>query len=59
MCGARALLVDKVYMKMDQPLKALEAFEKALETHKTEISLLLGVARCHDTVNNYDEALGM
>ncbi len=46
-------------MKMDQPLKALEAFEKALETHKTEISLLLGVARCHDTVNNYDEALGM
>ncbi|QDZ23627.1 TPR repeat domain-containing protein [Chloropicon primus] len=47
----------KVYMKMDQPLKALEAFEKSLEKHKHSISLILGMSRCHDSVNNIEEAL--
>ena len=44
-------------MKMDQPLKALEAFGKNLETHKSEVSLILGMARCHDSVNNLEQAL--
>lgn len=46
-------------MKMDQPLKALEAYEKSLKEHKTSVSLLLGMSRCHDSVNNFEEALSL
>jgi len=49
----------QVYMKMDQPLKALEAYEKSLKEHKTSVSLLLGMSRCHDSVNNFEEALSL
>ena len=51
------LQLCKVYVKMDQPLKALEAFQAGLDAHKNEVALMLGAARCHESVSNFEEGL--
>jgi Tfp pilus assembly protein PilF len=34
----------KIYIRKDQPLRAIELYEKAMKTHKFEVHLLTGIA---------------
>jgi tetratricopeptide repeat protein 8 len=45
------------YVKLDQPNTALEHYQKASEVHPGETSLILGVARVHDMLNNLSQAV--
>jgi tetratricopeptide repeat protein 8 len=48
------LELGKVYMKLDQPLTALEVFEASSNKNKMDINLLVAMARLFDQLN--DEA---
>ena len=47
-----SLELAKVYIKKDQPLKAIETYKKGLEAHKFEVSLLTGISRIHELLND-------
>lgn len=42
----------KVAVRQDQPLKAIELYEKALETYKNESCFRVGIARIHELLND-------
>ena len=45
------LELAKVYLKMDQPLKALEVYKNAAEQHPGDTILRLNIARVYDMLN--------
>ena len=51
------LELGKVYMKLDQPLAALEIYQKGVEVHPEDTHLLLAIARIHDMLNDMDNAV--
>ena len=42
----------KVAVRLDQPIRAIEIFQKALDIYKNESSLNVGIARIHDLLND-------
>jgi hypothetical protein len=46
-----------VYIKLDQPNTALDVYSKASDRHPGETSLILGVARIYDMLNNMNMAV--
>ena len=46
----------KVAVKQDQPMRAIELYNKGLEIYKNESSLKIGIARIHDLLNAPEEA---
>ena len=50
------LELAKVYLKMDQPLKALEVYKNAAEQHPGDTILKLNIARVYDMLNMSKEA---
>ena len=42
------LYLSKVYVRLDQPLTAIETYKQALEKFPGETSLLTGIARIHE-----------
>jgi len=52
------LELGKVYMKLDQPLTALELYEKGIERNPRDVHLLLAVARTYDMLNDSDKSKG-
>uniref|UniRef100_UPI00358E4228 tetratricopeptide repeat protein 8 isoform X2 n=1 Tax=Myxine glutinosa TaxID=7769 RepID=UPI00358E4228 len=47
------LYLSKIYMRLDQPLVALEVHKKALEHFPKEVSFLSGVARIHEGMRDH------
>lgn len=47
----------KVYIKLDQPNTAIETYIKATEQHPGDTSLLLGVARVYDMINDMEKGV--
>ena len=50
------LELAKVYLKMDQPLKALEVYKNAAELHPGDTILRINIARVYDMLNMPKEA---
>ncbi len=50
------LELGKVYIKLDQPLTAVELFTKGAERNPLDHHLLLNVARLHDELNDSEKA---
>ncbi|XP_040583432.1 tetratricopeptide repeat protein 8 [Lepeophtheirus salmonis] len=46
------LLLSDVYLRLDQPMAAIEIYNSGLEKFPNEVSLLTGVARVHEAVGN-------
>ena len=53
------LELGKVYYKLDQPLTAMELFEKGAERNPLDHHLLLNVARLYDELNDSEKAAEM
>ncbi|XP_027196782.2 tetratricopeptide repeat protein 8 [Dermatophagoides pteronyssinus] len=51
--------LGKVYIRMDQPLKALDLYRQGLEKHPNETLLLRYAARIHESMNEMDESIGL
>ncbi|KAJ9443391.1 Tetratricopeptide repeat protein 8 [Diplonema papillatum] len=51
------LELGKVFHKLDQPLTALELFEKGIERHPQDTHLLLACARIHEQLNNMEKGV--
>lgn len=51
------LELSKVYFKLDQPITALELFEKASEKHPQDTHLLLSIARVYDQLGDNEKAV--
>lgn len=51
------LELGKVYLRLDQPLTALEMFQRAAERNPMDHHLLLGIARIYDQLNDPDQAV--
>lgn len=51
------LYLAKVYIRMDQPLTAMEVYNSALEKFPGETTLLIGIARLHEVRNSSSECL--
>eukprot|EP00658_Telonema_sp_P-2_P045690 TRINITY_DN33681_c0_g1_i1.p1 TRINITY_DN33681_c0_g1~~TRINITY_DN33681_c0_g1_i1.p1 ORF type:complete len:154 (-),score=57.18 TRINITY_DN33681_c0_g1_i1:34-495(-) len=51
---ATLLELGKVYLKLDQPLTALELFEKGSERNPRDHHLVLGMARIYDLLSDSD-----
>lgn len=49
----------KVYLKLDQPLVALDEYSSALERHVGDTTLLLALARVHDMLNQVLKGVGL
>lgn len=46
----------KVAIKQDQPLRAIDLYNKALQIYKNESSIRIGIARIHDLLNDPGQA---
>ncbi|CAH1791070.1 unnamed protein product [Owenia fusiformis] len=53
------LYLCKNYKRLDQPLAAIEYYKQGLEKFPGEVSLLLGIARIHEALNDNVESLKM
>jgi len=53
---ASYLQLAMVYQKLDQPSTAQDIYQKGIETFPTDVTLLLGSARLHDTMGNTELA---
>ena len=51
------LYLSKVFVKLDQPLAALELFEKGIEAFPGEISLIIGCARVHEGLGDLETSV--
>eukprot|EP00754_Rhynchopus_humris_P003916 Rhum_TRINITY_DN12034_c0_g1::Rhum_TRINITY_DN12034_c0_g1_i1::g.48823::m.48823/K16781/TTC8, BBS8; tetratricopeptide repeat protein 8 len=51
------LELGKVFHKLDQPMTALELFEKGIERHPHDTHLLLATGRIHEQLNNAEKAV--
>ncbi|KAG2378736.1 hypothetical protein C9374_007884 [Naegleria lovaniensis] len=54
---ATCLELAKVFLKLDQPNKALEEYESACLKFPNDTHLLLGIARVHDSLNDLDKSI--
>uniref|UniRef100_A0A673V8Z3 Tetratricopeptide repeat protein 8 n=1 Tax=Suricata suricatta TaxID=37032 RepID=A0A673V8Z3_SURSU len=50
------LYLAKVYISLDQPVTALNLFKQGLDKFPGEVSLLCGIARIHEEMNNISSA---
>ncbi|XP_044023021.1 tetratricopeptide repeat protein 8 isoform X2 [Siniperca chuatsi] len=50
------LYLAKVYQRMDQPITALNLFKQGLDHFPGEVTLLTGIARIHEEMNNISSA---
>ena len=46
------LLLSKVYVRLDQPMAALEVYTTGLDKFPNEVSLLTGMSRIYEALNN-------
>ena len=46
------LLLSKVYVRLDQPMAALEVYRTGLDKFPNEVSLLTGMSRIYEALNN-------
>lgn len=51
------LQLAKVSLRLDQPKSALDIYKKGCEKFPADISLMLGIARVHDALNDQQLAL--
>ena len=49
------LLLGKVYIRLDQPLTAIETYQKGLENFQQDTSLLIGLARIYEVATFEDK----
>lgn len=49
----------KVYLRLDQPNKALRHYSDANERHPGDVSLMLGIARVHDAAGELEKGMEM
>lgn len=49
----------KVAVRLDQPMRAIELYEKGLELYKHETSFKIGIARIHDLLNDPGKAFNL
>lgn len=49
----------KVYIRMDQPLAALDIYKRGLERHPNETLLLRYAARIHENMSEIDESIAL
>ena len=49
----------KVAVRRDQPMRAIDLYNKALDTYKNETSLRIGIARIHDLLNDPAQAFSI
>ena len=54
---ATVLELGKVYHRLDQPLTALDLFDKSAQRNPMDHHLLLGMARLYDQLNDTDKAV--
>lgn len=54
---ASYLELAKVYLKLDQPNTALDIYNKGVDKFN-DMSLLVGIARVHDQLNQWDKSIG-
>jgi tetratricopeptide repeat protein 8 len=45
------LYLAKVYVRMDQPLTAIEVYKQGLEKFPNELTLIIGQARIHEVID--------
>uniref|UniRef100_A0A3B4TER7 Tetratricopeptide repeat domain 8 n=1 Tax=Seriola dumerili TaxID=41447 RepID=A0A3B4TER7_SERDU len=50
------LYLSKVYQRLDQPITALNLFKQGLDHFPGEVTLLTGIARIHEEMNNISSA---
>uniref|UniRef100_A0A8C8EI82 Tetratricopeptide repeat domain 8 n=1 Tax=Oncorhynchus tshawytscha TaxID=74940 RepID=A0A8C8EI82_ONCTS len=50
------LYLAKVYQRLDQPITALNLFKQGLDHFPGEVTLLTGIARIHEEMNNFTSA---
>ncbi|XP_076834613.1 tetratricopeptide repeat protein 8 isoform X3 [Brachyhypopomus gauderio] len=50
------LYLAKVYRRLDQPVTALNVFKQGLDRFPAEVTLLTGIARIHEEMNNITSA---
>ncbi|KAM8913234.1 tetratricopeptide repeat protein 8 isoform 1-T1 [Spinachia spinachia] len=50
------LYLAKVYQRLDQPITALNLFKQGLDRFPGEVTLLTGIARIHEEMNNISSA---
>uniref|UniRef100_A0A8C7F574 Tetratricopeptide repeat domain 8 n=1 Tax=Oncorhynchus kisutch TaxID=8019 RepID=A0A8C7F574_ONCKI len=50
------LYLAKVYQRLDQPITALNLFKQGLDHFPGEVTLLIGIARIHEEMNNITSA---
>lgn len=53
------LELGKVYIKLDQPLSALDLYEKASQKNLLDIHLVTGMARIYDELNSPDKSVAL
>ncbi|KAI2808173.1 Tetratricopeptide repeat protein 8 [Blomia tropicalis] len=51
--------LGKVYIRLDQPLAALDIYKRGLERHPNETLLLRYAARIHETMGEVDESISL
>ncbi|XP_046847761.1 tetratricopeptide repeat protein 8-like [Xenia sp. Carnegie-2017] len=51
------LYLAKVYVRLDQPLTAIDVLKKGVEKFTGETALLTGIARIHEGLNNMTDAV--
>lgn len=51
--------LGKVYIRLDQPLAALDVYKRGLERHPNETLLLRYAARIHETMGEMDESISL
>ncbi|XP_003383822.3 PREDICTED: tetratricopeptide repeat protein 8-like [Amphimedon queenslandica] len=56
-CIDMYLYLCKLYIKLDQPLKALEYYRKGLEKFPKDTSLLIGMARIYEGLSDTDQSI--
>ncbi|EFC40610.1 hypothetical protein NAEGRDRAFT_80979 [Naegleria gruberi] len=54
---ATCLELGKVFLRLDQPNKALEEYESACLKFPNDTHLILGIARVYDSMNDLDKAI--
>uniref|UniRef100_A0A8C6NFW4 Uncharacterized protein n=1 Tax=Melopsittacus undulatus TaxID=13146 RepID=A0A8C6NFW4_MELUD len=50
------LYLAKVYLRLDQPVTALNLFKQGLDRFPGEVTLICGIARIHEEMNNMSSA---
>lgn len=48
--------LSKVFVRFDQPLRAIEQFNTGLKTHPFEVHFFTGIARVHEGLNDLANA---